>query len=316
MLIEDIPIVILPRQSLTREEFVSRFPRGTVALDGVVRCGPFVDDVTLHANFDHHEGVLRDVTMSTAMQSYFAIKCRFCERRDGKSTIVVNDPDQDTALAAWLLRNWKRFSGVQSHPTIGRLLTLTDRLDVTAGAFPMSLDDQLLRVHSWVFKPYTDARKSGDLARGGEATMRSILLAVFGNLNDLMLGRGGEQELDTRHEILYASPKHGFEIVDEIGGNEARCHLFSLGHLWRGYVSIVARKPDGRIVYTIGKPSAHVDFPVAELYDALNDAEGLTRATGWNGSSIVGGSSRDGSTMPWTQVRDVVETVLDARGNR
>jgi intein/homing endonuclease len=205
---------------------------------------------------------------------------------------------------------------VQSHPTIGRLLTLTDRLDVTAGAFPMSLDDQLLRVHSWVFKPYTDARKSGDLARGGEATMRSILLAVFGNLNDLMLGRGGEQELDTRHEILYASPKHGFEIVDEIGGNEARCHLFSLGHLWRGYVSIVARKPDGRIVYTIGKPSAHVDFPVAELYDALNDAEGLTRATGWNGSSIVGGSSRDGSTMPWTQVRDVVETVLDARGNR
>ena len=65
-------------------------------------------------------------------------------------------------------------------------------------------------------------------------------------------------------------------------------------------MSIVARKPDGRIVYTIGKPSAHVDFPVAELYDALNDAEGLTRANGWNGSSIVGGSSRDGSKMPWS----------------
>ncbi len=95
MLVEDIPIVILPRQSLTREEFVSRFPRGSVALDGVVRGGPFVDDVTLHANFDHHEGVLRDVTMSTAMLCYFAIKCRFCERRDGRFTIVVNDPENE-----------------------------------------------------------------------------------------------------------------------------------------------------------------------------------------------------------------------------
>jgi hypothetical protein len=313
---EDIPIIILPRRSLTREEFVSGFPSGSVALDGAVRGGPFIDDETLHANFDHHEGVVRDVTMSTAMQCYFAIKGRFCERRDGRFTIVTNDVDQDTSLAAWLLRNWKRFSGVQSHPSIGRLLTLTDRLDVTAGAFPMSLDDQVMRQHSWVFKPYTDARKSGDLANGGEPTMRSIMLAVFGNLNDLMLGRGGEQELDTRHEILYASSRHGFEIVDEIGGNEARYHLFSTGHLWQGYVSIVARKPDGRIVYTIGKPSAHVDFNVPELYDALNAAEGLTRATGWNGSTIVGGSPRSGSTMPWERVRDVIEACLDARADR
>ena len=123
----------------------------------------------------------------------------------------------------------------------------------------------------------------------------------------------GDDAAESSEPVL---ARHGFEIVDEIGGNEARCHLFSLGHLWRGYVSIVARKPDGRIVYTVGKPSEHVEFPAPEIRDALNAAEGLSRANGWNGSDIVFGSSREGSVMPWTQVRDVVESVLDARENR
>lgn len=310
---DPIQIVVRPRESITWDQFVANTPPCSIALDGMVRGGPRWDESTLHVNFDHHDGVVREATMSTAMQVYFAIKGGLMRRFGGRATVYINDPDQDTALACWLLRHHKQFDGVQSHPGLSRLLTLTDRWDITGGAFPMNLNDGLVNQHNWVFGPYTDLRKSGELARAGEATIRNTLEAVFRNIDALWRGEAGEKEMDRRHEILYTSSRHGFRIIDEIGGNEARYHLFSLGLLDAGYVSIVARRPDGRIVYTIGRPSPYVDFPVPRFYPVLNAAEGLTMADGWNGSNLIGGSSRmNASGLPWERVADELEHDLDA----
>lgn len=309
-----IDIVIRPRESMTWEEFCAKTPPRSIALDGMVRGGPRWDETTLHVNFDHHEGVVREATMSTAMQVYFAIKAGLLRRFGGQAQAWVNDPDQDTALACWLLRHHKQFTGTQSHPVVSRILTLTDRWDITGGAFPMSLDDQIVRQHCWVFSPYAELRKSGELAQAGEATIRNTLEAVFHNLDKLWLGQAEEKELDIRQEILYTSPRFGFRIVDEIGGNDARFYLFSKGMLDDGYLSIVARRPDGRFVYTLGRPSPYVDFPVPDFYGALNEAEGLTAENGWNGSNLVGGSSRlRGSGLPWETIRDILEACLERR---
>lgn len=309
-----IDIVIRPRESMTWEEFCATTPPCSIALDGMVRGGPRWDEATLHVNYDHHEGVVREATMSTAMQVYFAIKAGLMKRFGERAHVYVNDPDQDTALACWLLLHYKQFTGVQSHPAISRLLTLTDRLDITGGAFPMSLDDHVVRQHCWVFSPYTDLRKSGELARAGEATIRNTLEAVSRNLDLLWLGQAEEKELDTRHVILYTSPRFGFRIVDEIGGNEARYFLFSKGMLDDGYLSLVARRPDGRFVYTLGRPSPYVDFPLPEFYPPLNLAEGVTAENGWNGSNLVGGPSRlNGSGRTWEEVRDTLEETLEKR---
>lgn len=310
----EIELAIHPRQSVTREAFVRDNPPGDVALDGYVRGGPFRDKVTLHANFDHHEGVIRGITMSTAKQSYFAIKGRFVERRHGRFTMHINDPDQDTSFATWLLKNYHLFTGSQSHPAINRQLDLNDKLDITGGTFPMNLNDVTLGQHLWTFKPYADARRDGTLATATESTMRLIVEAVHRNLNKLLIGEGGYEQLDSRHEIFYQSPRFGFELVNEIGGNDARYYLLSTGHLWSGYVSLVATRPDGRYVYTIGRPSEDVDYPVEDLYDVLNEAEGRTRANGWNGSDLVGGPSReDGSSLRWQDLRDILEAYFEKR---
>jgi hypothetical protein len=309
-----IEIVVLPRQSMSWEEFCANTPPCSIALDGMVRGGPRWDEKTLHVNFDHHDHVLREATMSTAMQVYFAIKANLLRRFGERARVYVNDPDQDTALACWLLKHFKQFTGTQSHPSISRILTLTDRWDITGGAFPMSLDDQIVRQHSWVFGPYTDFRKSGELARAGEASIRNTLEAVFRNLDLLWLGQAQEKKLDDRYEILYTSKKFGFKIVDEIGGNEARYHLFSRGLLDDGFVSLVARRPDGRFVWSIGRPSPYVDFPVPDLYAPLNRADKLTPEDGWNGSNLIGGSSRlNGSALTWEGVRDTLEQELEER---
>lgn len=306
---------ILPRKSMSWENFVLASPAKSIALDGVVHGGPRFDPDTNHLNFDHHDCVVREATMSTAMQVYFAIKGGLMESftANGKADISVylNDTDQDTALAFWLLVNYKKFEGTQSIPHMNRLLALTDRWDITGGAFPMNLDDQLVRQHNWVFRPYTDLRKSGELARATEQVLRDNLEAVLYRLNRFMMGQAEEAELDTRHEVLYDSPQ--YKIVDEIGGNEARYFLFSKG--LNAFISQVAKRPDGRFVYSVGRRSQYIRFPVEKLYDDFNAAEGFNRKNGWNGSTIIGGASREnGSGLSWQALRDITDKRLRADG--
>jgi hypothetical protein len=310
-----ITVRALPRVSMTWEEFVATTPRNSIALDGVVLGGPRCDHASGHFNLDHHDGVVREATMSTTMQALFAIKGGLMKRLDpvgvSEVTIYINDTDQDTSSAVWLLVNHKRFEGVQSLPNINRLLSLTDKWDITAGAFPMNLDDRLVRQHCWVFRPYTDLRKSGALAQANERVMLDNLAAVMDRLDKFMMGQAGEVDLDTRHVILYDSPK--FKVIDEIGGNEARYLLYCQG--MDAFISIVARRPDGRLVCTVGRRSQHIDFPVPEICDDFNAAEGLNRRNGWNGSDIVIGSSRlNGTGLSWEQQCEITDARLRKNG--
>lgn len=303
-----IKIIVLPRKSMSWSEFLSGTPQRSIALDGVVHGGPSWDENTLHVNFDHHDGVVREATMSTAMQVLFAIKGGLMDRMGETCRIYVNDPDQDTTFACWLLLHHKLFSGSQSHPVINRLLALNDKWDITGGAYPMSLDDQLVRQHCWIFEPYTNLRKYGHLATADESTMRICLEACFYRLSSALMGNAREKDLDIRRVIWHDGPR--FKIIDEIGGNEARYHMFSQG--LKAYVSLVARRPDGRFVYTIGRRSRYIDFPVSELYSVLSGAE--PSPAPWGGSDLIGGSNRErGSGLGWETVRDVVEAYLGGK---
>ena len=280
---ETIDLHILPRQALTRDEFLEGTPRNSIGLDGVVLGGPFFDESTNHANFDHHDGVVREATMSTCQQAFFAI----------------------TALAVWELQNHHLLEDVQSIPNINRLISLTDELDITGGSFPRNLREELAEQHGWIFQPYNDLRKSGKLSNADESVMRACIEAVNSRINQYMMNQSGRVQLDGRHEILHES-EFGYKIINEIGGNDARYLLFSQG--LDSFISLVAERPDGRNVWTVGRRSRYIPFPVTELYDVYNQAEGFTRQDGWNGSDIIGGSSRmHGSGLKWEDLRDLTD---------
>ena len=305
-----LDLQVRPRESISWDAFLQQTPRASIALDGFVRSEPCFDEATMHANFDHHNGVLREATMSTCRQVFFAIKGNLMHyfSAEGKPQIYVNDCDQDTALALWLLNNHQLFEGTQSIPLVNRLIEITDRLDITGGGFPMNLSESLIRQHNWVFEPYTALRSSGSLAHADATVIRDNLEAVLARITQFMMGQGGERELDTRHEILYASPR-GFKIINEIGGNEARYFLFSQG--LDAFISLVATRPDGRMVWTVGKRTPYAPFPVSELYDVYNHAEGLSSEDGWNGSNLIGGSSRlHGSRLDHQQLAALTEDHL------
>lgn len=311
-------IHVLPRKVMTWEQFLVETPPCSIALDGVVGGGPRFDPTSLHINFDHHDNVVREATMSTAKQVFMAIKGGLMQsfREDGRAHahIYINDTDQDTSLAVWLLLNYTLFEGTQSVPLISRILDLSDKWDITAGAFPVNLKEEVVRQHTWIFEPYAKLRKSGQLAVADADIMRDNLDAVMSRLTKAMMGEAGEVDLDTRYEILYDHPI--FKIVDEIGGNEARYYLYSQG--MNAFVSIVARRKDGTTVYVVGRRSQYIPYPVMVIFQALNKAEAAKRGLEtmpendrWNGSDLVGGSPRaSGSILIWEEVRDVILSVV------
>jgi hypothetical protein len=317
-----IKLVIRPRESMSWDQFRETCGR-SIALDGFVVGGPQWDETTLNVNFDHHSGVVREATMSTAMQVMFAIKGGLMERLDGAATVYINDPDQDTALATWLLKNYHLFDGTKSHPLINRLLALTDRLDITGGAYPMRLDDEILAMHSWVFEPYSELRISGALATANESVMRNCIEAVHSRLNSMLMGQCGKRVLREDVTVLHDS-RHGYKVLDETGGNEARYVMFSKG--MNAFVSIVARLPvpDStrlKYVYAIGRRSRYIDFPLPKIYEALNHMEGRHAGIiggpapdSWGGSDIVGGSPRaSGSSLTWQDVTRAIDTCLEPK---
>lgn len=300
-----VKVEIIPRVSWSWDEFVKRSGPRSIALDGMVWGGPRYDEDALRVNFDHHDGVVREATMSTAMQVLFALKGGLMDRF-APATVYVNDTDQDTALAVWLLEKHALFEGTKSIPTISRLLALTDRLDITGGAFPMDLDDRLVCQHNWVFEPYTDLRKTGGLASATAEVLRDNLEAVTARLDRFMMGAAGEVELDRRHEILDRLEKPPCWIVDELGGNHARYALYAQG--MPAFLAIVTRRPDGRTVYSIGRRSRYINFPLPRIYEAINAVE--TSGGKWGGSDIIGGAPRvEGSALSWEQIRDVLRSL-------
>lgn len=305
--LKNVTVHVRPRETWCWDDFQRFSPPKSIALDGMVRGGPCFDEPSRRVNFDHHDGVVREATMSTAMQVYFAIKGGLMDLFS-PAHVFINDTDQDTAFAVWLLEHHKMFAGAASIPHVGRLLALTDRWDITGGAFPMNLDDAIVEEYNWVFDAYTDFRKSGALARATPSEMARNLEATLARLDKFSVGEGQRLPLDTRCDVVQTLLVRGVPVLltEEIGGNAARYLLYNRG--MQAFVARVASRPDGRRVYSVGRRSRFVDFDVKKVMARLSDAE--PQPAPWGGSDIIGGSNREyGSGLTFTDIVRVLEAV-------
>jgi hypothetical protein len=305
----NIELIVRPRETLSWQGFVEKTPRGSIALDGYVLGGPRVDLKTGHYNFDHHDGVVREATMSTAKQVLYAIKGDMMRYIGGTVHVYANDCDPDVATAVWLLKNYKLYEGASGQVPINRLIELNDRLDITGGAYPMNLTDEITETHNWVFAPYNDFLVCGDLYKSSASTMEANLEATLGRITELMKGCAKKLPLASEYEVLYDSPM-GFKMVHETAGMGARYTLFAKG--MNAFINRKAVRDDGTSVWTIGRRSQYIPFPILELYDQYNTKEKLLDSPDrWNGSNIVGGSPRaKGTTLTINQLAECAEDYL------
>lgn len=305
---------IEPKKVKTWESFVEKNPAYSIALDGYVRGGPRFEPKGPYVNFNHHEEVDRLATRSTCGQVYVALKQGLLDsfRPQGKvhGHIYVNDPDQDTCLAVWLLQNNERIEGQKSEPLINRLAYMEDMLDVTAGAYPFDPLSKTMRKLGWIFDPYTSARMTGRLSRMDEYEMRTIIEAVSDRISKHVLGEGNEMEPDTRYERIGGGAS--WAMITEIGAH-ARTKLFTEGI--KAFVS-VRENSDGSCAYSIGKMSPFIAFPVEELYGFLNRTEGIPEGDSdcWGGGNTIGGSPRNkGSKLKPKELEEVINDFLKTK---
>lgn len=308
---EGIDLFVAPRKVEQWQVFTSDYPPFSIALDGFVYGKPQFESSGPFLNANHHEEVERLPTRATCAQIFLFLKQGMLDafQQDGKvrMNIFVNDPDQDTCLAVWLLKNHHRIAGQYTDKVICNLVDLEDRYDVTAGAYPIGSQQSELEALAWIFEPYTEARHSGELARFDGASMAQCIHAVSRRIDQHVEGIGQKIPLDTRFSIIGGGD--GWALIEEQGAH-ARTKLFADGI--KAFVS-VRSNGDGSYVYSIGKMSPFISFPIDDLYTILNEAEGIgpDESNRWGGSHLIGGSPREiGSRIPPKMLEKIINELL------
>ncbi len=307
-----ISLNIEPGVVKTWRDFKKENPPYSISLDGYVDAPPKFDPKGPYVNFDHHRGVDRLATRSTTGQVYLAVKQglfqTFRKERIPHANIFVNDPDQDVCVAVWLLENSDRYSGQKSGgPLVTKLVQVTDLFDATAGTFPLDPETEIMRERAWIFEPYVEARTGGRLGNMKGPEMRNVIESVGSRINDYVEGRGKQIPVETDYEQIGSG--NGWVMIIE-KGSEARTAMFSRGI--NAFVS-VRNNGDDSWIYSLGKKSTFIPFPITQLYSVLNRVERIDKKSGnyWGGSEIIGGSPRrTGSRLSPEQLERIINDFL------
>lgn len=300
------------RSPLTWEGFTFEAPRFSVALDGYVGEGPAYDPTGPFANFNHHEGVDRLATRATCGQVLVAVRQglfdSFRDEYGPKANVFVNDCDEDVCMSWYLLRQGYVAEQI-FNPILNKLVHIEDMLDATAGAYPFPRDMPALRELAWIFQPYRNFRKSGEIDKRDPQAFKTVIEDVCRRIDQALVGHPGEVGLNTNYCKCGGGPN--WVLVDESrSGEYLKTGMFADGV--RAYVSYRER-PDGNFVYTIGRMSQFIPFDVAHFLKVLDEIEG-NPDDHWGGGNTIGGSPRvAGSRLTPDEVTAIINGDLTAK---
>jgi hypothetical protein len=266
-----------------------------------------------YVHFDHHQGVIREVTMSAAMQAYIAVRQgRLMERWLRKRSpvdVYVWNADQDVCLCAFVLEYHELLEQAKGDPLLRWIVQYNNKIDVCGGLYPVDLDELVRNHFTWVFEPYRQQRMHGK-TNGDAELVKHTIREVCDRLLALLKGKAGIAPITAQPEILYESP-FGFVIANEKGDPLSRLVLASKGYA--NLISLVCTRPNGRYTYSIIRGSAYDDcgFQVKNLMDAFQAAEDFPDARIWGGSNLAAGSDSElGSSLHWTRLKGIAESVI------
>ena len=308
----NIVLRVAPKRFTSWEEFVRETPEYSIGLE-VVDSPP--GHQGHHVHFDHHAGVVREATMSAAMQAYIAVRQgRLMERwllKQRPVPVYTWNADQDVCLAAFVLEHHDLLERSEGTPLLRWIVQYNNKIDVCGGIYPVNLTELVENHFTWVFEPYRQQRMQGKMQGDDELVMDTVR-RVCERLQALLEGKAGTSPITAQPEILYRSP-YNFAIADEKGDPASRLVLASQGYT--NLISLVCTRPSGRRTYSIirGSPYDEDVFQIPELLDAFQAAEDQPDVRIWGGSNLAAGSDSEiGSSLSWTALRDIAEPIVSA----
>ncbi|MFK7991888.1 MAG: hypothetical protein AB8I08_38075 [Sandaracinaceae bacterium] len=299
-----------------------RFGPQTVFLDGVYAGAPFCDNEARHYSLDHHAGVVRAFTLATCEQAAVML-LQGLPLSAGTWTLLVNDPDLDSMLAAWVLINHVELLRDDRH--LLRLAMPTIRLEGTIDAH--GTDRQMLVGLSG--EALDEAKAKVDALMAAERRLkkaRAWMTADWAEyacdqlerMDRELLPEGALEELLEIQEggrAILANERIAVLLESDLGIYEVEERLKQRYGASLGVIAL--RIDDDR--YTLRLVDAFLPKNLEAVYKALNKADPKARRGGdspnvWGGSGDIGGSPRaTGTGLDEEAILAVLADVLGPR---
>src|SRR3989344_1479745 len=288
-----IQLIVEPRVVKTWNQFIEESPPYSISLDGYVSGAPNYQSSGPRLNLNHHEDVDRYSTLCASMQAYLKLKTGLFEKfnlnNEPHAQIYVNDADQDSSLAAFILTKPESSLNIKKQNKLEELLHHEQLMDITGGMFPLDTKSRIMQKMAWIFEPYDDVRISGKLYLMNADEMKNLMQDIFLRIEKHLSGKSFEMGLDNSYTILYGK-QDNFVLVKENS-------VYSRAKMIRDGIktfALLVRENAGVYKYTLGKISDFIPVLLPEIYDFLNKFENIKSddTDKWVGSQTIGGSPR------------------------
>jgi len=295
---------------------------GTIFLDGVARCEPFMDHEKQVYNLDHHEGCVRAFTLATCEQALI-LSLKGLDLRDREWNLLANEPDLDTVLAIWILLNHRRLQD-RGFANRQRLLTLV-RLEGTIDALGLELKDfsglppdlaqSMQRLIDHLRREEMRLKKD---ALWDEVNYLEYTADLLHRIDRMIFRPSDFSDFQEIKELARADIK-GKRIVvaveADMGIYEIEPRLKSIYGERLGWV-ILKKGPK---TYTLRQMDIFMPVTLEQVYDRLNFIDAAVRYRNsqnhWGGSVEIGGSPREtGTRLSPQEIVDACREAVQDQG--
>ncbi len=278
-------------------------PSGTIFVDGVAQCEPFMDHERQVYNLDHHEGCVRSFTLSACEQA-LVLYMKGLDLQNREWNIFANEPDLDTLLAIWIILNHARIA--RQDATQQRLLYALVRYEGIIDALGLELKDlsalppelmrKIQRVIDHLRGDEIALKKEGRWEKADYLTYTAAILhkidQIFYKPSDFADYFGVEElaRIDLTDQRIAAV------VEADMGIYEIEPHL---NKLYGNRLGVVFLKK-GLKNYTVRQMDMFMPITLDEIYERLNFVDravkNRTLTNKWGGAADIGGSPRESGT--------------------
>jgi hypothetical protein len=293
-------------------------PSGTIFLDGVAQCEPFMDHERQVYNLDHHEGCVRAFTLATCEQA-LVMYMKGLDLRNREWNIFANEPDLDTLLAIWILLNHTRIGAQDT--TQRRLLFALVRYEGVIDALGLELKElsalpaELMRKIQRII----DHLRGNELTikregRWGETDYLAYTAAALNKIDQIFYKPSDfidYQGMEELARIDLTEQRIAVVVGADMGIYEIEPHL---NKLYGERLGVVFLKK-GPNTYTVRQMDLFMPISLEAIYERLNFSDPAvkcrTQSNKWGGASDIGGSPRESGThlLPFEIVQACREAV-------
>lgn len=278
-------------------------PNGTIFLDGVAQCEPFMDHERQVYNFDHHEGCVRTFTLSCCEQT-LVMYMKGLDLQGREWNIFANEPDLDTILAIWILLNHARIGGMGESQrrilfALVRYEGIIDSLGLELkdlSALPPELMRKIKRVIDHLRSEELRLKKEGRWPETDFLTYTATILhkidQIFYKASDFADYKGIEElaRIDLNDQRIAAV------VEADMGIYEIEPHLTKL---YGNRLGVVFLKK-GPNSYTVRQMDLFMSKTLDDIYERLNFVDPAVKyraqSNKWGGANDIGGSPRESGT--------------------